>query len=100
VPNFCQDSYACILGKLLNKSRRTLPRVRRALSGPEHAHRPTPRASCRAEPRPCLLLAPAPIKPLGTSTVLPHARSTSPEHQITGVSPRTACPRPPEHPPP
>jgi hypothetical protein len=26
-PNFCQDSHACDLGELLNKGRRTLPRV-------------------------------------------------------------------------
>ena len=30
----------------------------------------------------------------------PHAPSTSPEHQITGVAPCTACPRPPEPLPP
>jgi hypothetical protein len=61
-PDFCQDSHACDLGELLNKGRRTLPRVRRTLSVPEHAQRPTPRAPRRAEPRLCLLLAPAPIK--------------------------------------
>jgi hypothetical protein len=58
-PDFCQDSHACDLGELLNEGRKTLPRVRRALSVPEHAQRPTPRAPRRAEPRPCLLLAPA-----------------------------------------
>jgi hypothetical protein len=42
--------------------RRTLPRVRRALSAPEHA-RARPSAP-RAEPCPCPLLALAPIKPL------------------------------------
>jgi hypothetical protein len=35
--DFCQDSHACDLGELLNTGRRTLPRVRRALSVPEHA---------------------------------------------------------------
>jgi hypothetical protein len=99
-PDFCQDSHACDLGELLNKGRRTLPRVRRALSVPEHAQRPTPRAPRRAEPCPCLLLAPAPIKPTKASTVLPRVLSTSPEHQITGIAPRTACPRPPDPPPP
>jgi hypothetical protein len=61
-PEFCQDSHACDLGELLNKGRRTLPRVRRTLGAPEHAQRPTPRAPRHAEPRPCLLLAPAPIR--------------------------------------
>jgi hypothetical protein len=41
--DFCQDSHACDLGELLNTGRRTLPRVRRALSAPEHA-RARPRA--------------------------------------------------------
>ena len=54
-PYFCQDSHACDLGELLNKGRRTLPRVRRALSAPEHAQRPTPRVPHRAKPRPCPL---------------------------------------------
>jgi hypothetical protein len=49
-PDFCQDSHACDLSELLNKGRRTLPRVRRALSAPEHAQRPTPRAPRRAVP--------------------------------------------------
>ena len=49
-PDFCQDSQACDLGELLNKGRRTLPRVRRALSAPEHAQRPTPRAPPCAAP--------------------------------------------------
>ena len=46
-PDFCQDSHACDLGELLNTGRRTLPRVRRALSAPEHTHaRPrAPRAA-------------------------------------------------------
>jgi hypothetical protein len=86
-PDFCQDSHACDLGELLNKGRRTLPRVRRALSAPEHAQRPTPRAPRRAKPCPCLLLVPAPIKPTEASTVLPYVLSTSPEPEITGVCP-------------
>jgi hypothetical protein len=86
-PDFCQDSHACDLGELLNKGRRTLPRVRRALSVPEHAQRPTPRASRRAKTCPCLLLAPAPIKPTEASTVLPRMLSTSPEPEITCVCP-------------
>jgi hypothetical protein len=49
-PDFCQDSHACDLGELLNEGRRTLPRVRRALSAPEHAQHPTPRAPRRAAP--------------------------------------------------
>jgi hypothetical protein len=100
VLDFCQDSHACDLGELLNKGRRTLPRVRRALNALEHAQRLTPRAARRAKPCPCLLLAPAPIKPPEMSTVLLRARSTSPKHQITGIAPRTACPRPPDPPPP
>jgi hypothetical protein len=84
-PDFCQDSHACDLGELLNKGRRTLPRVRRALSAPEHAQRPTPCAPPRAESCPCPLLKPAPIKPPYTSTVLLRARSTSPEAEATGV---------------
>jgi hypothetical protein len=91
-PDFCQDSHACDLGELLNKGRRTLPRVRRALSAPEHAQRPTPRAPRRAEPRSCLLLVPAPIKPTEASTVLPRVLSTSPEPEITGVCPADSVP--------
>jgi hypothetical protein len=87
-PDFCQDSHACDLGELLNKGRRTLPRVRRALSAPEHAQRPIP----RAEPRPCLLLAPAPRKPTEASTVLPRVLSASPEPEITGVCPVDSVP--------
>jgi hypothetical protein len=48
--DFCQDSHTCDLGELLNQGRRTLPRVRHALSAPEHAQRPTPRAPCLAAP--------------------------------------------------
>jgi hypothetical protein len=99
-PEFCQDSHACDLGELLNKGRRTLPRVRRALSTPEHAQRSTPRAPRRVEPRSCLLLAPAPIKPTEASTVLLRARSTSPEPEITGVCPTNGVPaatRSPRH---
>jgi hypothetical protein len=59
--------------------------------------RSTPR---RAEPCPCPLLAPAPIKPPQASTVLLRARSTSPELETTGVALQTACPRPPNPPPP
>jgi hypothetical protein len=92
VPDFCQDSHACDLGELLNKGRRTLPRVRRALSAPEHAQRPTPRAPRRAEPCPCLLLVPAHIKPPWTSTILLRARSTSPEPEITDVCPAASVP--------
>jgi hypothetical protein len=90
--DFCQDSHACDLDERLNKGRRTLPRVRRALSAPEHAQRPTPRAPHRAEPRPCLLLTPAPIKPTEASTVLPRVLSTSPEPEITGVCPANGVP--------
>jgi hypothetical protein len=86
-PDFCQDSHACDLGKLLNEGRRTLPRVRRALNVPEHAQRLIPRAPRRAKPCPCLLPAPAPIKPTKASTVLPRVLSTSPEPGITGVCP-------------
>jgi hypothetical protein len=92
VPDFCQDSHACDLGELLNKGRRTLPRVRRALSAPEHAQRPTSHALCRTKPCPCLLLAPAPIKPTEASTVLPRVLSTSPEPEITGVCPANSVP--------
>jgi hypothetical protein len=44
VSDFFQDSHVCDLGELLNKGRRTLPRVRRALNAAEHAQRPTPHA--------------------------------------------------------
>jgi hypothetical protein len=91
-PDLCQDSHACDLGELLNKDRRTLPRVRRALNAPEHAQRPTPRAPRHAKPCPCLLLAPAPIKPTEASTVLPRMLSTSPEPEITGVCPANGVP--------
>jgi hypothetical protein len=91
-PDFCQDLHACDLGELLNKGRRTLPRVRRALNAPEHAQRPTPRALRRAKPCPCLLLAPAPIKPTEASTVLPRVLSTSLEPEITGVCPANGVP--------
>jgi hypothetical protein len=86
-PDFCQDSHTCDLGELLNKGRRTLPRVRRALIVPEHAQRPTPRASRRAKPCPCPPLAPAPIKPPGTSTVLLRVLSTSLKPEITDICP-------------
>jgi hypothetical protein len=102
VPDFCQDSHACDLDELLNEGRRTLPRVRRALSAPEHAQCPTLRTPRRAEPRPCLLLALAPIKPTEASTVLHHVLSTSPEPEITGVCPADSVPaatRPPPPPP-
>jgi hypothetical protein len=46
----------------------------------------------RPAPRPCLLLAPAPIKPTEASTVLPRALSTSPEPEITGVCPADGVP--------
>jgi hypothetical protein len=49
--------------------------------------RTTPRAPRRAEPRPCPLLAPAPINHPQASTVLLRARSTSPEPETTGVCP-------------
>jgi hypothetical protein len=49
--------------------------------------RPTPRAPRHAKPRPRLLLAPAPINHPQASTVLLHARSTSPEPETTGVCP-------------
>jgi hypothetical protein len=91
-PDFCQDSHACDLGELLNEGRRTLPRVRRALSAPEHAQRPTPRVPRRAEPRPCLLLALASIKPTEASIVLPHMLSTSPEPEIIGICPADSVP--------
>jgi hypothetical protein len=83
--DFCQDSHVCDLSKLLNRGRRTPPPVRRALNVPEHAQRPTPRASHCAKPRPCPLPAPAPIKPAEVSAILPHALSTSPEQEIAGV---------------
>jgi hypothetical protein len=91
-PDFCQDSHACDLGKLLNKGKRTLPRVRRALIAPEHAQRPTPRAPHRAKPCPCPPLTPSPIKPPGTSTVLLHVLSISPEPEITGICPADGVP--------
>jgi hypothetical protein len=53
--------------------------------------RPTPRAP-RAEPCPCPLLAPAPIKPPQASIVLLRARSTSPEPETTGVCPADSVP--------
>jgi hypothetical protein len=92
VPDFCQDSHVCDLGERLNMGRRTLSRVRRALNAPEHAQRPTPRAPRRAKPRPCLLPAPAPIKPAKASAVLPRALSTSPKQEITGVCPADGVP--------
>jgi hypothetical protein len=91
-PDFCQDSHACDLDELLNKGRRTLPRIRRALNAPEHAQRPTLRAPRRAKPCPCLLLAPTPIKPTEASTVLPRVLSTSLEPEITGVCPANGVP--------
>jgi hypothetical protein len=91
-PDFCQDSHACDLGELLNKGRRTLPRVRRALNTPEHAQHPTPRTPRRAKPCQCLLPAPAPIKPTEASTVLPLVLSTSLELEITGVCPADGVP--------
>jgi hypothetical protein len=91
-PDFCQDSHACDLGELLNKGRRTLPRVRRAPNAPEHTQSPTPRAPRHAKPCPCLLLAPAPIKPTEASTVLPRVLSTTPEPEITGVCPANGVP--------
>jgi hypothetical protein len=91
-PDFCQDSHACDLGELLNKGRRTLPRVRRALNAPEHAQRPTPRAPRRAKPCSCLPLAPVPIKPTEASTVLPCVLSTSPEPEITSICPADGMP--------
>jgi hypothetical protein len=97
-PDFCQDSHACDLGEMLNKGRRTLPRVRRALSAPEHAQRPTPRAPRRAEPRPCLLLAP--IKPIEASTVLPACSPPHRSQRSLVFAPQTACPRPPDPLPP
>jgi hypothetical protein len=90
--DFCQDSHACDLGELLNKGRRTLPRVRRALSALEHAQRLTPRASHRTKPCLCPLLAPAPIKPTEASPVLPRVLSTSPEPEITGGCPASGVP--------
>jgi hypothetical protein len=49
--------------------------------------RPTPRAPRHARACTRLLLAPAPINPPGTSTVLLRARSTSLEPETTGVCP-------------
>jgi hypothetical protein len=91
-PDFCQDSHSCDLGELLNEGRRTLPRVRLALSAPEHAQRLTPRTPRRAKSCPCLLLTLAPIKPTEASTVLPRVLSTSPEPKITGVCPADCVP--------
>jgi hypothetical protein len=58
-------------------------RSRRARARP----RPTPRTPRHAKPHPRLLLVPAPINHPQASTVLPHARSTSPEPETTGVYP-------------
>jgi hypothetical protein len=91
-PDFCQYSHACDLGELLNKGRRTLPRVRSTLNAPEHAQRPTPRASRHAKSCPCLPLAPAPIKPTEASTVLLRVLSTSPEPEITDICPADGVP--------
>jgi hypothetical protein len=91
-PDFFQDSHACDLGELLNKGRRTLPRVRRALNAPKHAQRPIPRAPRRAKPCPCLLLVPVPIKPTEASIVLPRVLLTSTEPEITGVCPANGVP--------
>jgi hypothetical protein len=55
--------------------------------------RPTSRAPRRAKAQPVPLPAPAPIKPLGTSAVPLHARSTSPEPESTGVCPMHGVPR-------
>jgi hypothetical protein len=52
----------------------------------------TPRAPRHAEPRPCPLLAPAPIKTPQASTVLLRASSTSPESKTTGVFPAHGVP--------
>jgi hypothetical protein len=92
VPDFCQDSHVCDLGELLNMGRRTISRVRRALNAPEHTQRPTPRAPRRAKPRPCLLPAPAPIKPAKALAILPRMLSTSPEQEIIGVCPANSVP--------
>jgi hypothetical protein len=89
---FCQDSHVCDLSKRLNKGRRTPPRVRRALTLPEHARRLNPRAPRRAEPCPCPLPAPVPIKPAEASVVRPRALLTSPEHEIAGVCPAYSLP--------
>jgi hypothetical protein len=92
VPDFCQDSHVYDLGELLNMGTRTLPRVRRALNTPGHTQRPTPRAPRRAKPRPCLLPAPASIKPAEASAVLPRALSTSPEQEIGEACPADDVP--------
>jgi hypothetical protein len=73
-----------------------LTRSERARARP----RPTPRAPCRAEPCPCPQLVPTPIKPPQASTILLRACSTSPELENIGVALQTACPRPPDTPPP
>ena len=54
--------------------------------------RPTPRAPRRAEPRPCPLLAPVPIKSPQASTVILRAGSTSPEPETTSVCPAHGVP--------
>jgi hypothetical protein len=53
--DFCQDSHASDLGELLNTGRRTLPRVRRDLSAPEHARAQTraPRVALSRARVPC-----------------------------------------------
>jgi hypothetical protein len=90
----------CDLGELLNMGRRTPPRVRRALSTPEHAQRPTPRVPHRAKPRPCPLPAPAPIKPAKASAIRSRALSTSPKHEIAEVCPAHGVPAAARSPPP
>jgi hypothetical protein len=67
--------------------RRTPPRVRRALNVPEHAQRPTPRAPCRAKPRPCPLPCARAYKASQGFSRTPRTLSTSPEHEIAGVCP-------------
>jgi hypothetical protein len=86
-PDFCQDSHASDLGELLNTSTCST-RSERARARP----RLTPCAPRRAEPRPCPLLALAPIKSPQASTVLPRARSTSPEPETTDVCPAHGVP--------
>jgi hypothetical protein len=90
--DFCQDSHVCDLSKRLNKGRNTPPRVRRALSSPEHARRPTLARSTPRQAKPVPLLAPAPIKPAEASTVRPSSLPTSPERKITGVCPAHGVP--------
>jgi hypothetical protein len=72
--------------------RRTPPCVRRALNAPEHAQRPTSRASRCAKPRPCPVPVPAPIKPVEASAVLPRTLSTSSEQEIAGACPAYGVP--------